>query len=338
MRVPSTERSAGSNVIAASTDTDGDQHAADPDRADERQRQDHHREQSDRDGRAGNDHRASRVGHGLDERRLDVLALAQLVSEAEDHQQRVVDRDAETDERDQELHDDRHVRDVSQRPDEAERVQDRGDRDHDRHQHGGQRAEHEEQDHERAEAADQSLGENARAGAAAGCFILNRIAPREVDRDAGRGRRLQCGPRRIDEVDLAEVRYSARVDRGERRVPVLRNVGVAARREVGADPRLGICRLRFVDRVRDPALLRDVARAVEDGDHRRLCAAAEDVQRPLICLVGRSAGDRELRQPALRDLAGREGAEDRQHDPHADHEPAAADDQMGETLEHSWAP
>ena len=37
-------------------------------------------------------------------------ALAQLVAEAEDHQQRVVDRDAEADERDQELDDDRDVR------------------------------------------------------------------------------------------------------------------------------------------------------------------------------------------------------------------------------------
>ena len=50
---------------------------------------------------------------------LDVGSLAQLVAEAEDHQQRVVDRDAEPDERDQELHDDRDVRDVGQAPDRA---------------------------------------------------------------------------------------------------------------------------------------------------------------------------------------------------------------------------
>ena len=62
-----------------------------------------HGQQADGDGRAGDDHRAPGVGHRLDERRLDVLAVAQLVAEAEDHQQRVVDRDAETDERDQEL-------------------------------------------------------------------------------------------------------------------------------------------------------------------------------------------------------------------------------------------
>ena len=93
-----------------------DQHAADPDRADERQRQDDHRQQADRHRGAGDDHRPAGVRHRLDERRLDVLALAQLVAEAEDHQQRVVDRDAEPDQRDQELDDDRHVRDVGQAP------------------------------------------------------------------------------------------------------------------------------------------------------------------------------------------------------------------------------
>ena len=79
----------------------------------------------------GDDHRATGVRHRLHERRLDVLALAQLVAEAEDHQQRVVDRDAQPDERDQELDDDRDVRDVGERPDERERVQDRRHRDRD---------------------------------------------------------------------------------------------------------------------------------------------------------------------------------------------------------------
>ncbi len=84
-------------------------------------------------------------------RRLHVLALAELVAEAEDHQERVVDRDPEPDERDQELDDDRDVRDVGEDPDEREGVEDRGDRDGDRHQHRRQRPEDEEEDHERAE-------------------------------------------------------------------------------------------------------------------------------------------------------------------------------------------
>ena len=125
IRSPSTASSAGSSVIAAITETAGISMPPMPDRADERQRQDDQREQADRDGRAGDDHRAPGVRHRLDERGLDVLAFTQLVAEAEDHQQRVVDRDAEADERDQELHDDRDVRDVGQDPDERERVEDR---------------------------------------------------------------------------------------------------------------------------------------------------------------------------------------------------------------------
>ena len=49
--------------------------------------------------------------------RLDVPAVVELLAEAEDHQQRVVDRDAEPDERDEELDDDRDVGDVGERPD-----------------------------------------------------------------------------------------------------------------------------------------------------------------------------------------------------------------------------
>ena len=70
----------------------------------------------------------------------------ELLAEAEDHQQRVVDRHAEPDERDQELDDDRDVGDVGQRPDERERGQDRARRDQQRHRDRGQRAEDEEQD------------------------------------------------------------------------------------------------------------------------------------------------------------------------------------------------
>ena len=90
-------------MIAASTETAGISMPPMPIERMNGSGSDDHREQADRDGRARDDHRAAGVGHRLDERRLDVCALAQLVAEAEDHQQRVVDRDPEADERDQEL-------------------------------------------------------------------------------------------------------------------------------------------------------------------------------------------------------------------------------------------
>ena len=146
--------------------------------------------------------------------------VAELVAEAEDHQQRVVDRDAEPDERDQELDDDRDVRDVGQRPDEREGVQDRGDGDGDRHQHRRQGAEDEEEDHERAGAADQRLGQHARAVAAARGRGLEREEPRQVGLHAGRGRRLQRRPGLGDVHRGGEVRVPGRVDLREGGVPV----------------------------------------------------------------------------------------------------------------------
>src|SRR5205823_12521280 len=61
------------------------------------EREDDHREQPDGNRGTRDDHRAAGVGHRLHERGLDVLSLAQLVAEAEDHQQRIIDRHAEAD-------------------------------------------------------------------------------------------------------------------------------------------------------------------------------------------------------------------------------------------------
>ena len=109
MRVPSTASIAGSSVIEASTETAGISMPARP------------IERISGSGRATIESRPMATVEPetiterpawvivCDERRLDVVAFAQLVAEAEDHQQRVVDRDAEPDERDQELDDDRDV-------------------------------------------------------------------------------------------------------------------------------------------------------------------------------------------------------------------------------------
>ena len=132
-----------------------------------------------------------------------------------------------------------------------------------------------------------------------------------------------------------EVRDAGGIDRRVRRVPVLGDVRQAPGREVRRRARAAIRALRCGDRAGDAAFLRHVARAVEDRDQRRLLAGAEDLQRLLVRLVRRIAGNRELRQPALRHLPGREAAEEREHDPEADHAAAAANDQVREAREHS---
>src|SRR2546429_7205440 len=88
------------------------------------------------------------------------------------------------------------------------------------------------------------------------------------------------------------------------------------------------------DRLLDSRCLRDVATRAEDGDERRLLTGAEGLQRALVRLVRRVPGDREALEPALRHLRRREGAEEREHDPRADHEPAVPDDLVCEGGEH----
>jgi hypothetical protein len=73
---------------------------------------------------------------------------------------------------------------------------------------------------------------------------------------------------------------------------------------------------------------------VEDDDVRRPHTGAERLQRPLIRLVCRLARDREALVPPFRDLPRGVRAEQREDDPHSDHEPAVSRDPVGETGEH----
>jgi hypothetical protein len=311
-----------------------DQHAADAHRADERQRQHDHREQADRDRRARDDDGAAGVGHGLDERRLDVVALTQLVAEPEDHQQCVVDRDAEADEGDQELHDDGDVGDVGQAPDERERVQDGRHRDHDRHQDRGQRPEHEQEDHQRAKPADHGFEEDARAPArAVRRCLLERVVAGHVDGDAGREAARRRGANPIRAALGAEVGLPGRVDLEEGRVAVVRDVHRVVRREVRARQRARHRRRSPLHCSLDRKAFRHVAVAVEDDDVRRPHTDAERLQRALARLVGRLPGDREALIPARRELARGDAAEQRQHDPDADHGPAMTGREVREAAE-----
>ena len=148
-------------------------------------------EQADRDGRAGDDHRAPRVRHRLDERALASLSCSVSSSrKRKTDEQRVVDRDAEADERDEELDDDRDVREVRQ-PRRRSRNVVRIDviATTIGIATAGERAEDEDQHDERAGAAEESLGEDARAPVGA-LRLEDRVAAGEVHR-----RRPAASPR-----------------------------------------------------------------------------------------------------------------------------------------------
>ena len=206
-----------------------DQHAAVADAAQERQRQHDQREQADGDGGAGEDDRPAGGRHGGGDGVLVGLALLELLAPAHDHQQRVVDRDAEPDQRDEELHDRRDLGDRRQAPEQQEGGQDRADRHAQRHQRQ-RRAEHEDQHDQRAEAADQRLEQHARTVVALARGVVEGVVAgdpqrRALDRDvAQRVAQVSLG---ID-VGAERVVAAGREDVDEGRAPVLGDEGAVA--------------------------------------------------------------------------------------------------------------
>ena len=126
------------------------------------------------------------MGHRFLDRGLVARALPALLAPAHHDQQRVVDRDAESDERDQVLDRDRDIGDVRQRPDQQERRRDRNSRHQQRHE-GRQRAEHEGEHDQRTRTRDQHLGEgaHARVAVAAGGVGAQGLEARHPDRRPG---------------------------------------------------------------------------------------------------------------------------------------------------------
>mgnify|MGYP003694470937 CR=1 FL=1 len=189
--------------------------------------------------------------------------------------------------------------DVGQRPDEREggsRIE--ATAISERHQHRRQRAEDEEQDHERAEAADQRLGQDARPPLS---------PPVEASSERRRARSgdastpvgvafFSCRAHlRRSCVDELEARRPGRVDRRERRVAVRRDSTRGCRSTSTSDVAGAGDYLRRA--ARSPSDARSlfvtspsVRNTATSGG---LLAGAEGLQRPLVRLVRRVAGDRE---------------------------------------------
>ncbi len=165
-----------------------DQHPSVAHRAQERERQRDQREEADRDRGPAEHDRAPRGLHRALDGLVAAVAVGALLAPPRDDEQRVVDRDAEPDQRDQELHDRRHVGERGQAPEEQERGHDRDDRHQDRDDRQ-ERREHEREHDQRAEPAEQRLEQHAGAVAAAG-LALEGVEARQVHR----ARRRPCVP------------------------------------------------------------------------------------------------------------------------------------------------
>ena len=138
----------------------------------------------------------------------------------------------------------------------------------------------------------------------------------------GGGERLLC---RFEAQGL-EAELPGRVDVRERDRAVVRHVEVVTRVEERADARARVGRGDLLDRGLDARHLRHVPVGAEDDHAREELAVAELGQSALVGFVAGGARNREVLEPAVGDLAGREGAEGGQQDPHPDHEPAVVDD------------
>ncbi len=145
---PSTASSAGRTVSAADHRHQHGRHAAEPHRAQEHLREEQQRAERDRDGQAGERHGAPGRRHRGHQSRLGVLAGAELLAEPRHDEQRVVDREAETQHRDDVDREDRHVREQAEHPQHGEGTEDGESADRERQAGRGQAAEDDDEQDE----------------------------------------------------------------------------------------------------------------------------------------------------------------------------------------------
>ena len=175
---------------------------------------------------------------------------------------------------------------------ERERVQDRRDRYDDRHQHRRHRPEDEEEDDQRSDASDHRLRRTLGPSVAA-LRLVERVTPGEVHgrRPAVRSPAVSRGSR---SVCVSAPNPAVRADRSSANIVCRSLETYASLRVENHEPtrKRGKSAADRGDRPLEPGALRHVALRREDGDVRSLRAGAERLQRALVRLVRRVAGDR----------------------------------------------
>ena len=141
-----------------------------------------------------------------------VRAAHELLAEAVDHEQRVVDRDRDADQRDEVGHVDGHVHLVRQHPEQAQRDRHGAGGHQQRHERRGRRAEHDQQ-HEHRD-RDRDLLAALQVGVEHGLqVVVDRDLPADVDAPAADG--ADGAPHRLD-AQRRGLWLQARADLGER--------------------------------------------------------------------------------------------------------------------------
>ena len=318
-----------------------DQHPAVAHRAQERQRQRDQREQADRDRDAAEDDRAAgglhRPLHGL----VAAAPVRALLAPARDDDQRVVDRHAEPDQRDQELHDRRDLGELGQPEQEQEGGHDRDDR-HPERDEREQRGEDEGEHGQRADAADHRLEQDARAFAV-GAAESSASASKPVRctgcaRDGGaleraaRGLLGLAGSRRSASRDRAAGRRPRRRCARRRRRRCCRRSRRRRRSARRAAPRRG-ARRSAPARLRTPG----ESTVLPSGSVTTGSSGARVAAGAAVALGDRDVGlpallvrDRELRLERVGGGPRGRDAGDREHDPGDDDGALVGEDPAGE--------
>ncbi len=271
----------------------------------------------DRDRDAAEHHRVAGRGDGGANRGVVVRPGRALLAPAHHDEQRVVDRDPQADQPDEELDDEDHVRHLREPEQAQERGEDRDRGDQQRHDRE-QRAEHQRQDDQRPRRTEDDLREDA-AVTAGGRRLENRYPGHDDGNARDRGRCGRClhgrqgggvGIRPTDDL---------RVENGHQRAGVGGRECAVAGGSRGGHPRArGGARNRR-DRVLErvgPVRGRRARRERDRQDQRiRVSAAAEVVDDLLVRLVRGLSGQPELIGQRVDRLRGRDAARDRHSDP-----------------------
>jgi hypothetical protein len=287
----------------------GKQEAADPDRADERERHEDQQSQPDRDRRAREDHRPPGRLHRPDGCRLDLSPARQLLPEPVHDQQRVVDRDPDPDQ-EHEIGDvRRRGHEVGDHVDERQRPEHRAGREQERDRHRPAEAEDEQEDGDRDRQGDRFASPEVVAEDRVE-VVLDRRRPRDECLRAGgttdRRDQVVCVCLRVGEVEgRDDVPVENVASRHLERRPPTRRDRVPGAVDDPLEP--GPCR-RIV-RVRD----------AEDDHERAVAPVAEVVLQHRADVLRVGTGNREdvrleRREPARRPEADDDHRQPRGHD------------------------
>ena len=306
-----------------------DAEAGDAERGEDRHAEHEQAAHRDGDGEGGEHHGPACGRDGLCDSVVDSASAAALLAEPVDHQQAVVDAEADAEHVDDVDREDRHVTEHGRADEHGERRDDTGEGDEERHARGAQSAEQEDQGDERDRQRDRFAPEEILFGRGAELFPDEHVA---ADEHLGGVEVASDIGDLVGELDFGLLVESAGDgDHGERGATVGGAQGVGAGRPWVGDGDHTVDGGDAFESVAQGARGRGIIDVDAVGDDRDLAAGLGEVVEPLgdAARFGAGSGTEtggEHREGRASDGAG----PDQEHDPQCDDRTTAADDERTE--------